>query len=145
MFNIIIKNQKYKKNGILCKIIINDFKEHFVLDTTDKSLNFFKKQWKAGINRLNEWYNSSILITSSWNGWCLHRDNDKVYITERIFKENLLDDPYRNLSNKEENRLLTPSEIEEAEEEWIIYWENQMLFSEWNIDFKDLLHYKENM
>lgn len=144
MFNITIENENYKQNSILCKIIIWDFEEYFLLDISSKKLlSDYKTQWLEGIGRLEKGYNESILITSPWNWRVIHKDGERVYITERIFKENLFDNPYKNIWNRRKNRLLTKVEIEEGLQDGIMYGDNPMLFSEWEIDFSNLVEFRK--
>lgn len=96
-FGIKIKENK-KRKPCLGEIKINNFKESFIMSLNDWTMEDYKKQWQAGIDRLKH-ANSSTLIANAqglkhlsfekeifplieW--WILYKVDNKVYIQNKL-------------------------------------------------------------
>lgn len=73
------------------EIIINDFKEKFIMSLDSWSLNDYQQQWREGLAKIHQ-QSQSCLVTSAQNlttkplvnWWVLYRHGDTIFIQNHL-------------------------------------------------------------
>jgi hypothetical protein len=128
MFEIkIVWKSKQSKNYIW-KIVIDDFSEEFEIYTTFCDLHEYKSQWLEWLDRIvNQGKNATVLLTSNVRWRVINKKWDNAYVTEQLFIEDIIweeldfTNPYKYLKDRELDNWMSNDEIEQFQNDWIIF------------------------